>query len=83
MRKKAKDIYIKNRTYYFWNDIINIETFESNNIKIDDHTKMFLFTILNMWPSKIWNAYKFIVYILCTLFSDTPVDTLNSTLIQK
>ena len=27
MTKKVKDIDIKNRTYYFFNDIINIENF--------------------------------------------------------
>ena len=26
---------IKNRTYYFYNDIIDIETFDSNNLKLD------------------------------------------------
>ena len=35
MSKKVKDINIKNRTYYFFNDIINIEHFDLNNIKID------------------------------------------------
>ena len=32
---KVKDIGIKNRRYYFVNDVINIENFDSNNIKID------------------------------------------------
>ena len=32
---KVKQIEIKNRTYYFYNDIINIEEFESNLLKID------------------------------------------------
>ena len=32
---KAKQIEIKNRTYYFYNDIINIEEFDSNLLKID------------------------------------------------
>ena len=27
-----------NRTYYFFNDIINIETFDPNNIKIDENS---------------------------------------------
>ena len=31
----AKDIKIKNWTYYFFNDVIYIETFHPNNIKID------------------------------------------------
>ena len=30
-----KEINIKNRTYYFHNDIIDIETFDSNNLKLD------------------------------------------------
>ena len=34
MSIKVKDIDIKNRTYYFFNDI-NINNFDSNSIKID------------------------------------------------
>ena len=29
-------IKLKNRTYYFFNDFINIENFDPNNIKIDE-----------------------------------------------
>ena len=36
MRNKVKDIDKKNRTYYFFNDIINIKNFNPNNIKIDE-----------------------------------------------
>ena len=36
MSYKVKDIDIKNRTYYFFNDIINIENSDLNNIKIDE-----------------------------------------------
>ena len=36
MINNVKDIDIKNCTYYFFNDIININIFDSNNIKIDD-----------------------------------------------
>ena len=36
MSNKVKDINIKNRTYYFFNDIINIENFNPNDIKIDE-----------------------------------------------
>ena len=32
---KVKQIEIKNRTYCFYNDIINIEEFDSNLLKID------------------------------------------------
>ena len=30
-----KEIMIKNRTYYFYNDIIDIETFDPNMLKLD------------------------------------------------
>ena len=30
-----KQINIKNRTYYFYNDIIDIESFDSNMLKLD------------------------------------------------
>ena len=36
MSNKVKDIGIKNRTYYSFNDIINIKIFDPNNIKIDE-----------------------------------------------
>ena len=46
---KVKQIEIKNRTYYFYNDIINIEEFDSNLPKVDkNRTKIFIFTILDM-----------------------------------
>ena len=32
------DIDIKNRTYYFFNDMINIKNFYPNNIKIDENS---------------------------------------------
>ena len=35
MNNKVKDIDIKNRTYYIFNEIINIKSFDLNNIKID------------------------------------------------
>ena len=36
MKISAKDIRIKNRTYYLLNDIINIKHFDTDNIEIDD-----------------------------------------------
>ena len=32
---EVKQINIKNRTYYFYNDIINLKNFESKLLKID------------------------------------------------
>ena len=31
----VKQINIKNRTYYFYNDIIDLENFDSNLLKLD------------------------------------------------
>ena len=33
--EKVKQIEIKNRTYYFYNDIINIEEFDSSLLKLE------------------------------------------------
>ena len=35
MAADNKSMNIKNRTYYFFNDMINIEVFDSNILKID------------------------------------------------
>ena len=32
----VKDINIKNRTYYFFNDTISIEDFDPNNIRVNE-----------------------------------------------
>ena len=44
MSNKIEDINIKNRTYYFFN-IINVENFDPNNIKIDEksHKNIFIY----------------------------------------
>ena len=34
MRNKVEYINLKNQTYYFFNDVIDIENFDPNNIKI-------------------------------------------------
>ena len=36
MSNNVKDIYIKNSTDYFCNDIIYKENFDPNNIKVDE-----------------------------------------------
>ena len=46
INKKKKNI--KNRTYYFYNDIIDIKTFDSNMLKLDKNcTRILIFTILD------------------------------------
>ena len=36
MSNMVKGIFIKNSKYYFFNDIISIENFDPNNIKVDE-----------------------------------------------
>ena len=31
-----KEMYIKNGTYYFYNDIINLDEFDESKIKVDE-----------------------------------------------
>ena len=50
MSNKVKDIDIKNRTYYFFNDIINMEKFNPNNIKMDE---------------KSYKKYSCLIYWIC------------------
>ena len=45
-----KQIDIKNRTYYFYNDIIDLKSFKSNLLKIDK--KSLVFTILDILQLK-------------------------------
>ena len=36
MSNKFKAVDIKNRTYYFFHDMINIKNFDANDIKLDE-----------------------------------------------
>ena len=48
-----KQIDIKNQTYYFYNDMINIKKFDSNLLKIDkNHIKTLVFTTLDILQLK-------------------------------
>ena len=48
MSSKVKDIYLKNRTYYLFDDIVNTKNFDSNNIKIDEksHKSILIYYIV-------------------------------------
>ena len=49
-----KQINIKNQTYYFYNDIIDIETFDSNMLKLDkkSYKDLDIYNILDMLQIK-------------------------------
>ena len=47
MSNIVKAVSIKNRTYYFFNDIINMKHFNPNNIKIDEKSFKNILTYYN------------------------------------
>ena len=51
---QVKEINIKNRTYYFLNDMINIEVFDPNLLKIDkkSYKNIDIYIILGKSQSK-------------------------------
>ena len=59
MGNKVKDIDIKNRTCYFFNDIINIENVDPNSIKIDEKSyKSILIYYIECGTIKDWKYIK-------------------------
>ena len=56
-----KEIDIKNQTYYFYNDIIDIKTFDSNNLKLDkkSYKDLDIYNIGYVTIKKIGSAYDF------------------------
>ena len=58
--EEIKQINFKTRTYYFYNDIINLDEFDESKIKVDKKTLMTLiFIILDMnIRKKLQNVMK-------------------------
>ena len=59
MSDKVKNIDIKNHRYYFLNDIINMKSFDLNNIKTDE--KPYKNAILNIKGSDYCCIISFII----------------------
>ena len=55
--EEVKQIEIKNRTYYFYNDMINLKDFESNLLKIEkkSHKNIGIYNIGYITIKKIDN----------------------------
>ena len=49
----VKQINIKNRTYYFYNDIINLKNFKSKLLKIEKKKKI----VQKHWYLQHWICY--------------------------
>ena len=54
-----KQINIKNRTYYFYNDVIDLKTFDSDSLKLDKKTykDLDIFNIGYVTIKKIGDCY--------------------------
>ena len=48
MSNKFKEIDIKNRTYYFFDDSDNIKSLDPSKIEMKNHAKISSFTTLDM-----------------------------------
>ena len=58
--REIKNINIKNQTYYFYNDIINLDEFDGSKIKVDKKnlmTLMFIILAMNI-REKLQNVMK-------------------------
>ena len=75
----VKQINIKNRTYYFYNDMINIKYFESKLLKIDKKSyKTLVSTTLDILQLKQLMIVKiFTVLILCIYLLIMQTDILK------
>ena len=62
-----KQVNIKNRTYYFFNDMINIENFDSNLLKIEkkSYKNIDIYYIGYITIKKLMIMKISIVYMLC------------------
>ena len=75
----VKQINIKNRTYYFYNDIIDLENFDSTLLnQIKNQIKTLVFTTLDISQLKTFVILKiFTVLILCIYVLPMQMDILN------
>ena len=63
---KIKDLNIKNRTYYYFGDMIDIRKFESNLLKIDKKSPMVILQLKSLVILIVIVIMKiFIALILC------------------
>ena len=79
---KVKQIEIKNRTYYFYNDMTNLKNFTSNMLKIDKkHYKGIDIDYIGYVTDKELVIMKiFAVYILCICLLIMQLDILNKNM---
>ena len=76
---EVKQINIKNRTYYFYNVMINFKNFEPNLLKIDrkSYKNIVIYNIGYITIKKLMIMKIFTVYILCICLLIKEVDILK------
>ena len=76
---EVKQMNIKNRTYYFYNDIIDIKNFNARSLKLDkkSYKDIGIYNIGYITIKKIMIVKKFTVWILCIHLLIMRVDTLK------
>ena len=52
----TKQLNIKNRSYYFYNDLINVLGFEAGNLKLDKKDMVFIYHISYIDKKPDWNV---------------------------
>ena len=89
MSNKLKEIDMKNRTYCFFNDLINIKNLDQNKIKTDEKPYKNIFihdigyltlTTLNTWHSKTLAKRQVIMYIRYRLLSIISICALKKAM---
>ena len=77
--RTVKKIDIKNRTYYFYNDIIDLESFKSNLLKIDkkSYKDIGIYNIGYITIKKMAIVKIFPVWILCIYVLPMQTDILK------
>ena len=76
---EVKQIDIKNQTYYFYNDIIDIKKFDTRFLKIDKKSDkdIGIYNIMYITIKKIDECEKFYSLILCIYLLIMWVDILK------
>ena len=77
--EEIKQINIKNQTHYFYNDIINLENFKSNLLKIDKKTykNIGIYNIGYITLKKLMIVKTLTVWILYIYILPMQADTLK------
>ena len=74
---ETQQINIKNRTYYFYNDMINIINFEANLLKVTKKpTKALVFTTLDILQLKklmVMTIFIALIFCICMLIMQADI----------